>query len=52
MRRDKKRTAGKHRFVLPERIGKVVSGIEVGEPEIRRVLAMCSRPAKADERAG
>lgn len=49
MRRDKKRAGGEHRFVLPERIGKVVAGIGVREPEIRRVLAQCSRPAGADE---
>ena len=52
MRRDKKRTNGTHRFVLPERVGKVVSGIEVAEPEIRRVLALCARPAPASERGG
>ena len=52
MRRDKKRAGGKHRFVLPARIGKVVAGVEVGEPEIRRVLGLCGRPAGADELAG
>ncbi|HEY5094492.1 MAG TPA: 3-dehydroquinate synthase family protein [Candidatus Eremiobacteraceae bacterium] len=52
MRRDKKRAGGKHRFVLPDRIGKVIPGIDVREPEIRRVLAQCSRPAGEGERAG
>ena len=51
MRRDKKRARGRHRFVLPDRIGKVVAGIEVREPEIRRVLAQCGRPAGSDERS-
>ena len=52
MRRDKKRARGRHRFVLPDRIGKVVAGIDVSELEIRRVLARCSRPAGTDERSG
>jgi 3-dehydroquinate synthetase len=52
MRRDKKRAGGTHRFVLPVRLGKVIAGIDVREPEIRRVLARCSRPAGADELAG
>jgi 3-dehydroquinate synthetase len=52
MRRDKKRSGGKHLFVLPERVGKVVYGVDVAEAEIRRVVARCSRPAGADERAG
>jgi 3-dehydroquinate synthase len=52
MRRDKKRAGGEHRFVLPANIGKVVAGVAVREPEIRRILALCSRPAGADELAG
>jgi 3-dehydroquinate synthase len=52
MRRDKKRTNGTHRFVLPVRLGKVIAGIEIAEPEIRRILAMCGRPAPLSELAG
>jgi len=51
MRRDKKRVGGAHRFVLPERLGKVVADIVVGEPEIRSVLAICSRAPLPDELA-
>ncbi|HKW44455.1 MAG TPA: 3-dehydroquinate synthase family protein [Candidatus Eremiobacteraceae bacterium] len=52
MRRDKKRVGNKHRFVLPLRIGKVISGVEVDEPAIRRALTKCSRPASAGELRG
>ena len=52
MRRDKKRANGIHRLVLPVRLGKVIAGIEVAEPEIRSVLAMCGRPAPQSERGG
>jgi 3-dehydroquinate synthase len=52
MRRDKKRTNRTHRFVLPIRLGKVVSGQDVAESEIRGVLALCSRPATSSERSG
>jgi 3-dehydroquinate synthase len=50
MRRDKKRTNRTHRFVLPARLGKVVAGFKVAESEIRRVLALCARPAPVSER--
>jgi 3-dehydroquinate synthase len=49
MRRDKKRSAGTHRMVLPVRIGRVVTGVEVAEEEIRRALTICRLPACADE---
>jgi 3-dehydroquinate synthase len=52
MRRDKKRANGAHRFVLPLRLGKVVVGVEVSDGEIRRVLALCGRPAPSSERTG
>jgi 3-dehydroquinate synthase len=52
MRHDKKRTNGTHRFVLPLRLGTVAVGIDVSEPEIRRVLAICGRPASSSERTG
>jgi 3-dehydroquinate synthetase len=52
MRRDKKRTNRTHRFVLPARLGKVVAGFKVAESEIRRVLALCARPAPVSERGG
>jgi 3-dehydroquinate synthetase len=51
MRRDKKRVGGTHRFVLPERLGNVIADIVVTEPEIRRVLAICSRAPQAAELA-
>lgn len=51
MRRDKKRVGGTHRFVLPKRLGKVVADIVVTEPEIRSVLAICSRAPRPDELA-
>jgi 3-dehydroquinate synthetase len=51
MRRDKKRVGGTHRFILPERLGNVVADIVVTEPEIRRVLAICSRAPQAAELA-
>ena len=34
MRKDKKRTAGSHHFVLPQRIGAVTFGVEIDEAEI------------------
>jgi 3-dehydroquinate synthase len=51
MRRDKKRVGGTHRFILPERLGKVVADVVVTEPEIRRVLAVCRHAPQPAELA-
>jgi 3-dehydroquinate synthase len=42
MQADKKTRAGRLRFVLPERIGKVRCGVEVAPPALLHVLQECS----------
>lgn len=42
MQADKKTRAGRLRFVLPERIGKVRCGVEVAEEDLLRVLRGCA----------
>jgi len=48
---DKKRCAGELRFVLPERIGRVATGVAVPEKLVRAVIRQCSRPPLAEELA-
>jgi 3-dehydroquinate synthase len=47
MQADKKTRAGKLRFVLPERIGKVRCGVEVEPSAVVRVLRECAFPRAA-----
>ncbi|MBZ5661506.1 MAG: 3-dehydroquinate synthase [Acidobacteriia bacterium] len=44
MQADKKTRAGRLRFVLPERIGKVRCGVEVAADNLLRVLRECAAP--------
>jgi 3-dehydroquinate synthetase len=47
MRSDKKKRAGKLRFVLPRTIGDVEYGVEVPERTVRGVLTQLRRPPEA-----
>jgi 3-dehydroquinate synthase len=46
MQADKKTRAGRLRFVLPERIGTVLCGIDAGEEMLVRVLQKCALSAR------
>ena len=50
MQADKKTRAGRLRFVLPERIGKVRCGVEVSPENLLRVLRECAAPQSAMRR--
>lgn len=43
MRMDKKRREGRLRFVLPRRLGDVVSGIELDDDSVREAVEICTR---------
>lgn len=49
MQADKKTRAGRLRFVLPERIGKVRCGVEVAPGDLLRVLHDCAYPKSATQ---
>jgi len=49
LRADKKRRDGVVRFALPERIGRVRTGMAVAEPDLRAVIAQCARAPGAEE---
>lgn len=49
MNADKKRRAGRLRFVLPRAIGEVVYGIEVDERDVRAVLERLREPVAGSE---
>jgi 3-dehydroquinate synthase len=51
MQADKKTRAGRLRFVLPERIGKVRCGVEVSPENLLRVLRDCAVPQTGMRRA-
>lgn len=46
---DKKRRDGEIRFVLPERIGRVRTGIAVKPADLRAVVEQCATPPQAEE---
>jgi 3-dehydroquinate synthase len=52
MQADKKTRAGRLRFVLPERIGAVVCGVEAEQEMLVRVLRECAIAAVANEARG
>jgi 3-dehydroquinate synthase len=49
MQADKKTRAGRLRFVLPERIGKVRCGVEVAPEDLLRVLHDCAREQRGTQ---
>ena len=51
MQADKKTRAGRLRFVLPERIGKVRCGVEVSPENLLRVLRECAAPQTSPRRS-
>ncbi len=52
IRQDKKRRNGTHRFVLPEKIGKVRVGVEVSDEEVRSIVGRClSEPPESEWRS-